>query len=838
MIDKEKEVFIQHYKNLTDTSGFEIKQSEVLEVIKSDKYKDICEKLRTDFINDKKARQAYKAKMLPLVTFGGLFNTRNMLNLKQHSKQLSIDFDVYDRKESDKLFSELKKSEYIYIMFRSPSYGIKVVLKIPEVKDDAGYKDYFFGAMLHFESLCPTNDATSQDITRLCYYSYDKDLYVNNNAVVFNKKATKEEAIKETPKKKIIKDSVKSFDKESKENMVVPEMCPFIEKVASVSELPSGQKTRHGYLDGNVFQYCRTNKKNDVLKKYMEVQGRDYGAFNGSENFIFSCGTIRSYMKGNIDNGFVMEGKKICDNCPEYKKFKEENKRLIIPGLGKMISKFAVEVGDLLQPKGLIFVKPQEQSIVEIRKIKTEDDNKEVIGFHNVTCNRLISLVEAFATSGVYEEKKDTIEFKEKSAGAMVMSVVIESDQFMDKLDLIKRIFPVPIPIIYKGALTFPKLGYDHRFSSWTPLDAPEITEIPLTKAKSVLQEIYDDFPFVNDQDKTNAIAALLTPFLRGLYSKFNVRVPVYFYQANRERAGKDYCAGITGILYEGSATEEPPISNNTRVGNNDEELRKKITASFINGRKRLHFANNKGKIDNSVFEQIVTATHYSDRVLGKTEIVRFENEMEFTLSGNIGVSYTADFANRSIFINLAYLEENANERTFTNPNLHGWVLDNRGLILSAMYAIIKHWYDNGMTDGKTPFTSFPEWARICGGIMEMSELGNPCITKESEYNLGGDEELENMRNLYEYMYNNHPNEWITKQDLKKHIENATEEDIFGYFDFSNKSDATKFGNILEKYKNRIISNIVMVNDNNIRTKRRKVKFGQYVKKWGNENGM
>jgi len=98
----------------------------------------------------------------------------------------------------------------------------------------------------------------------------------------------------------------------------------------------------------------------------------------------------------------------------------------------------------------------------------------------------------------------------------------------------------------------------------------------------------------------------------------------------------------------------------------------------MMQGRKRLHFSNNKGRINNSVFEQIVTAPKYSDRLLGKNENLTFDNELEFTLSGNVGVTYTADFANRCRLINLILDIEDANKRKFDNPNLHQWVLNNR----------------------------------------------------------------------------------------------------------------------------------------------------------------
>jgi hypothetical protein len=53
-------------------------------------------------------------------------------------------------------------------------------------------------------------------------------------------------------------------------------------------------------------------------------------------------------------------------------------------------------------------------------------------------------------------------------------------------------------------------------------------------------------------------------------------------------------------------------------------EIRKKIMACMMQGKKRFHSANNKGLINNSVFEGVTTAEIWSDRVLGKSQVVKF----------------------------------------------------------------------------------------------------------------------------------------------------------------------------------------------------------------------
>jgi len=309
-------------------------------------------------------------------------------------------------------------------------------------------------------------------------------------------------------------------------------------------------------------------------------------------------------------------------------------------------------------------------------------------GFRAVRPNRFITLTERYFIPWVkiWKRNGDVVELT-KSMSSQIASAVLVSPNFEDNLPHIKRIFTIPIPIIYQGKLTHPKKGYDKRFESWTNYNIPEIKEISLKEAKKVLQKIYGEFCFQEKQDYTNAIAHLITPFLRGLYTDFSVRSPMFCLLANRERAGKDYCAAIQGLVLEGCAVEESPISSGEykSSGTND-ELRKKLVSALISGKKRLHFANNKGRLNNAVLEGILTSQTYSDRILGKNESPTFSNELDFSMSGNLGITFTPDLANRSRFIRLFLDIEDANERNFSEPNLHKWILDNRSLVISAIF--------------------------------------------------------------------------------------------------------------------------------------------------------
>lgn len=521
-------------------------------------------------------------------------------------------------------------------------------------------------------------------------------------------------------------------------------------------------------------------------------------------------------------------------NCPECGViiFVEQNDktRVELPKLGRLVSEFTEEVSEILKETNIIFYKNDSQEIVEIGEIETQIEEEKIdtyTGFKEIKPSRFITMIENYLTPGVYVYDKKEKEFiwYEKSIVSELAKTVLASSILQNKLPKITRIFPIPIPIEYKGELTFPRKGYDERFNSWMPLNAPQIEnpEMSLEEAKTIFKELYGEFCFETQQDFYNAIAALLTPYLRGLFSSFNKRTPVFFYLANRERAGKDYLAGITGLIYEGNSIEESPISSGEKSMGGNEELRKKIMSALITGRKRLHFSNNRGYIDNAVFEGIITSEHHSDRLLGRNEIVTLPNEMDFSLSGNTGVGFTADFANRCRMIRLLLDIENANERKFNNPNLHGWVLKNRGRIMSAMYALVRNWIEKGKPNGSIPFASFPEWASICGGIMEAAGYGSPCKLDIKSEELSGDVETTNMKLLFELCFDAYPEQEINKKAIISIVE---DNELFPYIDFEKRSDQTKFGNLLNKFVRRTLSDItLLVDDESKRGSRRQYLF-------------
>lgn len=524
----------------------------------------------------------------------------------------------------------------------------------------------------------------------------------------------------------------------------------------------------------------------------------------------------------------------------ESQKDKEDNigpthktglNQIELPRTGRLHSAYAKELTDNIKDKNLLFFRPSSREVIEINKIKDVKNNKEYTGFISVEPSRFITLIENHMTPGVfvYDPKRKDWDFNIKSMSNSISLTTLKSPMLQEGLPLIERIFQVPIPIMHEGILTFPKRGYDERFNSWMPFLAPEITqpEMDIEKAKLIIDNIFEDFCFKDNQDKVNAIAGLLTPFLKGLYPTFNTRMPGINYSGNRERVGKDYLAGITGITYEGEALEEPPISNNEKGGNDNSELRKKFMAALIQGRKRFHSSNNKGYIDNAVLESFLTLMAFSDRILGRNEIFSFDNEIDFSMSSNQGTTMTPDLVNRCITVNLFFDKEDANARVFKIPNLHQYIKKNRDIVLSALYSLVRNWIDNGSPNGSKPFASYPDWARICGGILEVAKIGNPCVKSGNAFLLATDTETQDMKIFFEIINEVCGDKWINRNEIKEIISNNPD-NPFASFNFLDKSDQIKFGIKIDKFVGRILSDIKLtcIQDSH-KNSRNKYKFAK-----------
>lgn len=158
----------------------------ILEEIKTGKYKHAIVYLRKSLSENKLEAYEKAKKSLPAFTPSGKFiGGRKMEFLAEYSNCIILDIDKLLPEELAKINHLARQSEFTYACFISPSgNGLKILVKVNSTKVE--HKETFLAIQVHYEKLLNLEiDKSGKDITRLCFYSYDENLFINENATVF-----------------------------------------------------------------------------------------------------------------------------------------------------------------------------------------------------------------------------------------------------------------------------------------------------------------------------------------------------------------------------------------------------------------------------------------------------------------------------------------------------------------------------------------------------------------------------------------------------------------------------------------------------------------------------
>lgn len=128
---------------------------------------------------------------LPVVCFNGEFSYRSISNMEKHNGLMIVDVDHIDNLQQKR--KEIQLLPYVLACFLSPSYkGIKFLVRIPSIdvenegtlESDYIFKEYFEALTKEVSGI----DPSGKDTSRACFVSYDPNIYINENATVFDKR--------------------------------------------------------------------------------------------------------------------------------------------------------------------------------------------------------------------------------------------------------------------------------------------------------------------------------------------------------------------------------------------------------------------------------------------------------------------------------------------------------------------------------------------------------------------------------------------------------------------------------------------------------------------------
>jgi len=247
-----------------------------------------------------------------------------------------------------------------------------------------------------------------------------------------------------------------------------------------------------------------------------------------------------------------------------------------------------------------------------------------------------------------------------------------------------------------------------------------------------LIQEMMQDFPFVDQASWANAVGLLITPIIRPAISG---KVPLALIDSPQSGTGKSLLQSVIGLVATG---HEPAVITAPR---DSDEWRKKITATLMNGASVISIDNVTEPLDSSEVAAAITAPVWSDRVLGHSEMVKVPQRATWIANGN-NIRLGGDLPRRCYWIRLDAKTSRPWQRdNFLHSDLPEWVLKNRGDLISAVLTLAHEWFTADQPASGSPVIGgFLEWSKVIGGILTYAGISGFLDNLESLYEIIDDE--------------------------------------------------------------------------------------------------
>ncbi len=476
------------------------------------------------------------------------------------------------------------------------------------------------------------------------------------------------------------------------------------------------------------------------------------------------------------------------DPAPAF--FADGRRSIELPGDNRLLSEFASDVGDALSQADIFYrggsaftIDPDARCL----RLVTPDYLRTWTEKH-LCCYR----IKKVGDSGTTVQIRRTMTLGDADG-------VLASPQFLEQLQPITRVNPVSMPVLRaSGWLELLAPGYDTESRTFTCLDGPAVVAADLDFATSTLNDLLREFCWADgERSKAVALSAMLTVYGAQLLPEKSLR-PAFIIVANSEGAGKTLLTKCATVPVLGSV----PTGSRAR---DDDEMRKLLLSTVIEGRHVLLLDNCKGHLSSESLEAFLSCQNYSGRVLGQNRSFTGENNVVVFITGN-GMTLSPDMRRRSLFVELHLDVERAEDREFKSRLEVPQLLEKRTDILSSMWTLTKSWFDAMRPPPSRSHSAFPDWADIIGGIVEFSGLG--CPLEPPAESLSPDTDGADMRALVRAIGDGSP---LGTKDFNELVTMAQTHGLFerlvgseGQLDAKARSS---FGRLLQRYDRRLIGN-------------------------------
>jgi len=329
----------------------------------------------------------------------------------------------------------------------------------------------------------------------------------------------------------------------------------------------------------------------------------------------------------------------------------------------------------------------------------------------------------------------------------------------------------VRAPVIAPDGSLVDQPGY-HRASGlyYEPEDGVNVppvslhpTDDEIIAAKAIF---FDDhfigFPFVSNADRINALAMLLTPFVRSLIQG---PTPLMLIDAPVQGTGKGLLAECVVFPAVGELPATPPPER-------EEEWSKTITSLLDASVPVVLFDNLTGVLRSASLAAALTTRKWSARRLGTPEMVNTRIDITWLATAN-NVSLDDDMSRRVVYSRIDAKMEFPYERpreSFKHHDLRKWVKDNRGRLIWAALTLARAWISRGRPPGNQVMGSYESWVETIGGILQVCGIGDFLGNREKRRS-ASDTDSAPFRAFCQSWFEKHGEKVVGAKDLYQLVE-------------------------------------------------------------------
>jgi hypothetical protein len=284
-------------------------------------------------------------------------------------------------------------------------------------------------------------------------------------------------------------------------------------------------------------------------------------------------------------------------------------------------------------------------------------------------------------------------------------------------------------PIFLADGTILQDQGYNEQARVWlepsVSVNVPDNATLEdAREAVALFEDLLCDFQFASEADFSSWLAGLLTPLVKAATG--NAPSPLFCVSASSPGAGKTLLTTAIARIVTGLDAEIRTYNPRDAA-----EWGKRLTSFVKSGAPVNVFDNVNGAIGDESLDRLITASTWSDRLLGASEAPPLPNVGTWLATGN-NIEPVGDTVRRVLLIRIEVQTERPQERTGFRHDLEGEAIAaRRSELLGAALTLLRAYHCAGRPAQPLPsWGSFSAWSKLVRGALVWAGCADPFVTQ------------------------------------------------------------------------------------------------------------